>query len=347
MRSGVRDEEARTGAAGLATGLHGEPVARVIADAVPDPYANPLAGMRVLDGGMASELEYRGADIGGPLWSAHVLEREPEKIVEVHRAYLEAGAECLLTASYQVSRRGYQEFGLSAAQADGALLRSVELARRAAEGFPSRKVKVAASLGPYGAALHNGAEYHGNYDCTFDDLVQFHRERIAVLAGPDLLVPDSPAPDFLAFETLPSLEEARAIGVALEPWPHLAAWFCFTCRDGRRLAHGELLRDCARLAAGFPQTVAVGVNCTHPRWVTSLIGELREGSGKPIVVYPNSGEEWEATERRWTGSGDSAGYGDLAGEWFLAGAQIVGGCCRTRPEHIRNVADQRVCPLRG
>ena len=293
-----------------------------------------LRGTRVLDGGMATELEYLGARIDGPLWSAQVLEDAPEKVVAVHRAYLEAGADCLLTASYQVSRMGYAELGLTPERADAALLRSVELSRRAAAEFPERRVVVAASLGPYGAALHNGAEYHGNYMCGFADLVEFHRQRIAVLVAAS----GAQAPDLLAFETLPSLQEAEAIAEALGPWPELAVWFSFTCRDGQHVAHGEELRACAEAVARLPQTVAIGVNCTQPGLMTALIGELRAASGKPVVVYPNSGEGWDAEGRCWTGSGDAEGFGVMAGEWFAAGAQIVGGCCRTRPEHIRLVA---------
>jgi homocysteine S-methyltransferase len=292
----------------------------------------------VLDGGMASELEFLGADISGPLWSAHVLEESPDKIAAVHRAYLEAGADVLLTASYQISRKGYREFGLDNGRADAALLRSVEIACETRDEFVSdtagRKVLIAASLGPYGAALHNGAEYHGNYDCSFTDLVEFHRERISVLASSDA--------DLLAFETLPSLEEARAIGEALTQWPDLATWFTFTCPDARaaqlQVAYGEPLRDCAALVASYPQTVAVGVNCTQPIWILSLIAELREASSKPIVVYPNSGEGWDAESRCWTGSSDPAKFGEQARHWYDVGAKLVGGCCRTRPEHIRQVA---------
>jgi homocysteine S-methyltransferase len=288
----------------------------------------------VLDGGMASELEFLGADISGPLWSAHILEDAPEKVVAVHRAYLEAGADILLTVGYQVSRRGYAELGLAATRADSALLRSVEMACRARTEFPQGKILVAASLGPYGAALHNGAEYHGNYDCTFTELVQFHRERIEVLAESEA--------DLLAFETLPSLEEARAIGEALQSWPGLAAWFCFNCPEALaaklQVAHGEALRECASIAASFPQTIAVGVNCTQPKWLPSLIPELRAASDKPIVVYPNSGEGWDANARCWTGSSDPAEFGRQASHWIAAGANIVGGCCRTRPSHIRQIA---------
>jgi homocysteine S-methyltransferase len=298
-----------------------------------DDRASILTGIRILDGGMASELEYKGENIDGPLWSAHVLEDAPETIAAVHRAYLEAGADCLLTASYQVSRRGYAEIGLPPGRADQALLQSVTLAREAAAAYPARRIVIAASLGPYGAALHNGAEYHGKYDCTHAQLVDFHRQRIDVLAP----ARGTSAPDLLAFETLPSLEEAQAIGEALAPWPDLAAWFTFTCRDQQHVAHGEPLRDCAAAVAQFPQTVAIGVNCTPPAFLPSLIRELRNASTLPVVVYPNSGEGWDATARCWTGASDPAGYGAMAAEWFAAGAQLVGGCCRTRPAHIRQV----------
>jgi homocysteine S-methyltransferase len=293
-----------------------------------------LSGIRVLDGGLATELEAHGANISGPLWSAHVLEDAPETIKAVHRAYVEAGAQCIATCSYQVSRMGYAEVGLPAERAVAALLRSVELAREVAAEFPRRRILIAASLGPYGAALHNGAEYHGNYDCAYADLVRFHRERIEVFAR----ATGGQRPDLLAFETFPSREEARAVGEALASWPDLAAWFSFSCRDRQHVSHGETVAACAALAASFPQTVAVGVNCVPPAWIPSLIAELRAGSGKPILVYPNSGEGWDAGRRVWTGTRDAQAYGALAAEWFAAGAQIVGGCCRTGPAHIRAVA---------
>jgi homocysteine S-methyltransferase len=293
-----------------------------------------LRDVHILDGGFASELEFQGAKIDGPLWSAHALEDEPAKVLAVHRAYLDAGAECLLTAGYQVSRMGYAECGLAPERADLAQLKAVALARAAAAEVAPRRIVVAASLGPYGAMLHDGAEYHGNYTCSFAALIAFHRERIEVLANAEA----SSSPDLLAFETLPSLEEARAIGEALAPYPDLAVWLSFTCKDARHTAHGELLSDCAAYAASLPQTVAVGVNCTRPALVEHLIQCMREATEKPIVVYPNSGEGWDAAKRGWTGPGVVEEYGAMAAEWFAAGAQIVGGCCRTRPAHIRQVA---------
>ena len=316
-----------------------------------------LRGIHVIDGGLASELEYLGARIHGPLWSAHVLEDEPEKVAAVHRAYIEAGSQCIATCSYQVSRMGYAEIGLPPERADSALLRSVALARSVAAEFPDRRVLIAASLGPYGAALHNGAEYTGNYDCSHADLVRFHSERIEILAGAS----GQYAPDLLAFETFPSLDEVCAVGEALAAfhptgqkspgggpgiWPALQAWFSFSCRDEKHVSHGEPVARCASLVAAFPQTVAIGVNCVPPHWLPSLIAELRSGSSKPVLVYPNLGEGWDADARCWKGNTDPGDFGVMARGWFATGAQIVGGCCRTRPAHIREVAQASLLACR-
>ena len=169
---------------------------------------------------------------------------------------------------------------------------------------------------------------------SYDDLVLFHRERIEIFAQAS----GAQSPDLLAFETFPSLDEVRAVGEALRPWPELQAWFSFSCRDEKHVSHGERMADCAALVASFPQTVAIGVNCVPPKWIPSLIAELRAGSDKPVLVYPNSGEGWDTARRCWTGTTDPADFGARAAEWFKAGAQMVGGCCRTRPAYIRAVA---------
>jgi homocysteine S-methyltransferase len=296
-----------------------------------------LTGLHVLDGGMATELERKGFNLDGPLWSAHVLQSSPETIATVHREYLEAGADCLLTASYQVSAEGFQEIGFdaqaAAAAAANGLRASVALAEKVRSEYQAgspRRIWIAASLGPYGAMLHNGAEYHGNYDCSFEDLVGFHSRRIAVLAQTNA--------DFLAFESIPSLEEARAILAALQPYPDLAAYLSFTCRDGIHVSHGETLRACAELLDMQPQVIGIGVNCTAPELIGSLIGELAKVTSKPIIVYPNSGEQWDALHHCWQGDGQIQAFGELAGSWRGAGAQWIGGCCRTGPEHVRAVA---------
>ena len=291
-----------------------------------------LAGLLILDGAMATELEHLGRDLSHPLWSARVLEESPATIEAVHRSYLEAGADCILTASYQVSEEGFAEQGLSAQASADALRRSVSIAESARDWYRSlsdRPIWVGASLGPFGAMLHNGAEYHGDYHASFEEVVQFHARRISVLASTNA--------DFLAFETIPSLDEAGAILIALEEHPDVPAWISFTCRDKTHVAHGERLPDCGMLLDGHPQVVAVGINCTAPALILPLLHQLRPSTTKPIVVYPNSGETWDAQTRSWHGDVDPAELANHAAAWRAAGAQAIGGCCRTRPQHIQEL----------
>lgn len=297
-----------------------------------------FSGIRVLDGALATELELRGCDISGPLWSAHVLDTSPAAIVAVHRDYLCAGADCISTASYQVSAFGYRQLDRDPRDAARAIRLSIDLAHQARADYAresDRRIWIAVSLGPYGATLHNGAEYHGRYSISFNDLVAFHAERLAIAA--------ETSADFIALETVPSLDEARAILLALDQVPSISAWISFTCRDAAHVGHGEPLRECAAAVAGSPQVLAAGINCTAPHLITPLIGEAQAGGAgrKPIIVYPNSGESWDAGTRAWQGKADASSFTTLASEWFGAGAQAVGGCCRTRPAHIAAVAAAR------
>jgi homocysteine S-methyltransferase len=307
-----------------------------------------LTELRVLDGGLATELERAGCDLASPLWSGEVLRTQPEKVLAVHRSYLEAGADCLLTASYQVSAMGFREIGLNANDAEQAartaIQQSVALAEQARReyaqteaeaGRESRPIWIAGSLGAYGAALHNGAEFHGRYNIGHDALVAFHAGRIEAMR--------ETAADFLAFETIPSLAEAEAVLDALARFPALAAYISFTCRDGSHTGHGEPIEECARLLdaaqqGSMQQILAIGINCTAPRYILPLIRKVRAVTGKRIAVYPNSGETWVAETRSWAGTSDPHAFGEMARQWRDAGADWIGGCCRTGPEHVRAIA---------
>jgi homocysteine S-methyltransferase len=277
----------------------------------------------ILDGGLATELSRRGYDLSDPLWSGRVLLDDPAAIEAVHYDYFTAGAEVAITASYQVTYEGMAARGCDAECTTTALRRSVALAQAARRrierehGIAPGALLVAASVGPYGAMRHDGSEYRGNYGRTIDELMQFHRRRIAVL------VESSPPPDLLACETIPALDEARAIARVVREHPGATAWVAFTARDAAHTGQGDPLVECAKFLDGEPQIVAIGVNCVAPDLVTSLVGEIRRGSEKPIVVYPNAFNRWDPT---------------LARAWVSAGAGAIGGCCGTTPDDIRAVA---------
>ncbi len=293
----------------------------------------PTSGPIVLDGGLATELAARSFDLSDALWSARLLADAPEAIEAVHRAYFEAGANVAITASYQASFEGFGAYGYSHADTARLLQLSVILARSAREHVasrapaPSRDMWVAASVGPYGATLHDGSEYRGDYGLSEDALADFHRPRIAALLGA--------SPDLLACETLPSLLEARSILGVLREHPDARAWVTFTCRDGTSTSAGDAIEECARTLDAEPQVVAMGINCVDPALVTSLIRTMASATDKPIVVYPNSGEVWNAATRCWEGT--ATRITAYLNEWMDAGASWIGGCCRTTPADIRAV----------
>ncbi|MEU8269783.1 homocysteine S-methyltransferase [Sphaerisporangium sp. NPDC049002] len=281
----------------------------------------------ILDGGLATHLEALGCDLRDELWSAKLLMENPEAILQAHRDYFAAGADVAITASYQASFAAFVRRGRVEHEAQALMQLSVELAKEARDEAGGGMV--AASIGPYGAYLANGAEYTGDYDLDEDGLYQWHRPRWDVLA-------DSGA-DLLACETIPSFAEARAIARLLEATPNVNAWVSFSCRDGERVNDGTPLEECAALFAGNPQVVAVGINCTAPSHVKSLMSRV---TGSPIAVYPNSGENWDPENHRWLGLADPVEFGAAAREWREAGASFIGGCCRTTPEHIRQIRAQ-------
>lgn len=288
--------------------------------------------LMVLDGGLATELERRGHDVSGPLWSAQVLRTAPKAIEQLHYDYFAAGARCAISASYQASYEGYAALGLGAEETTALLRRSVELAQSARARYrrdhpaDRRQLYVAASVGPYGAISHDGAEYRGDYGLSVEQLIAFHARRFEVLA--------TSGAEFLACETIPVLDEARALVTLLAQHPDALAWMSFTSADGIHTAHGEPLTDCARLLDRFSNVIAIGVNCVKPEIVGEAIRALRAGTSKAIVVYPNSGEQWDAQTHGWRGSRDHTSLAALAPQWVSAGARMVGGCCRIGPREI-------------
>jgi homocysteine S-methyltransferase len=293
---------------------------RALADAL-------ATGPVILDGGLSTELESRGADVSSALWSARLLRDDPAAIVAAHAAFAAAGAQVATTASYQATVEGFAGFGVGAAEARRLIALSVALAREGqGEGW------VAGSVGPYGAMLADGSEYTGAYlaDIGVPELRAFHRPRMELLA--------EAGADVLACETVPTAAEAEALITEAEALG-VPIWLSLTTVvDGHgtvRTRRSEPAADVFAMAAGVDVVIAVGFNCTDPAGTGPSI-DAAAGSGKPVVVYPNSGERWDAAGRRWTGE---AGIPtDDVPAWVDAGGRLIGGCCRVRPDDIRSIA---------
>ncbi|MGN1381917.1 MAG: homocysteine S-methyltransferase [Eubacterium sp.] len=330
--------------------------------------------MLVIDGSMSTALENLGFPIkNGGLWTAEALISRPDLVKKVHLDYFRAGADMGISCSYQASMKGLREHGFTGKQAGALICRSMDLLKEARRAFwkeyterPSEAqyesgigeetaLKAAdsegesgtremsfsrpyplalGSCGPYGAYLGDGSEYRGNYGITDKQLLAFHRERAEILldAGADLLL----------FETVPSLREAE-IEADLAESLHADYWISFSCRDGQNTCEGQPVSECAAVFSDrgrFPGLKMIGVNCTLPEYISSLIAEFLP-AGLPVAVYPNSGMIYDPRMKIWNGDGSPEKFRQYALEWYRNGAAAVGGCCTTTPEHIRAVKSAR------
>ncbi|KAF6661498.1 homocysteine S-methyltransferase [Enterobacteriaceae bacterium EKM102V] len=305
-----------------------------------NPVAQALteSPLLILDGALATELEARGCQLADALWSAKVLMEDPELIYQVHYDYFVAGARCAITASYQATPQGFATRGLSEEASLALIARSVELAQRARHDYlavrpDAKTLLVAGSVGPYGAFLADGSEYRGDYALLEAEMMAFHRPRVQALlaAGADLL----------ACETLPSFAEAQALVKLLAEFPDARAWFSFTLRDAGHISDGTPLAEVVSWLNQQPQVVALGVNCVALESVTPALQQLQTLTDKPLVVYPNSGEQYDAGSKTWHSAPSGCTLHDKLAEWQQAGARLIGGCCRTSPGDIAAIA--RTC----
>ena len=282
--------------------------------------------VHVIDGGLSTELERLGAKIQGELWTGRALLEDPAVVAQAHRAFALAGAEVVISSSYQLSRQGFEEIGLTAADADEALRQSIRVAKDAVAGTGA---KVAASIGPYGAVLHDGSEYRGVYAVGQAELEKFHAERLAVLL--------EESPDFLAIETIPNVVEAKALAQVLKN-VDVPKWFSFTAGSSELLWSGEKVEDAVREIAELPNLVAVGFNCVAPELVAGLAERIKPLVNAEIIAYPNRGGTWDSAAGVWLGN-EPRELASWLDEWTAAGVTWVGGCCSTDSRDIASVKD--------
>ncbi|MDK2808486.1 MAG: homocysteine S-methyltransferase [Clostridiales bacterium] len=290
----------------------------------------------ILDGAMATELEKKGLDLNDELWSAKVLAEQAEYIKQVHYDYFSHGADCSISASYQATIPGYEKKGYTKEQASALIAKSMELLLSAREEWWENEGKAqgrtfplaAASIGPYGAYLADGSEYTGNYQVSTEFLRDFHYERIQILkaAGAEII----------AIETFPCLMEAKVCAEIMEELG-CDYYISFSFQNESFTNGGDTIPACVEALKAGKHIKAIGLNCTKPEYVTQIIKNFKACTLLPIIVYPNSGETYDATDKVWHGSANQKTYGGWSKEWYEAGARIIGGCCRTSPNDIAQI----------
>ncbi|KAJ9577783.1 hypothetical protein L9F63_005639, partial [Diploptera punctata] len=300
----------------------------------------------ILDGGFSTQLSHNVEEKvdGNPLWTAHFLYSDPEAIVKTHLDFLRAGADVLITNTYQASIGGFMEhLGLSESESYNLIKTAVQLAKQAISAYNEeeknskrgvRKILIAGSIGPYGASLHDGSEYSGNYVefVSEEEIKEWHRPRIETVVDAGV--------DLLAFETIPSQKEAEVLLNLLKEYPQQRAWISFTCKDEFHTSHGETFEDvvskCSKINPS--QIVAFGINCTKPKFISSLICDINSNRLEkiPLIVYPNKGETYDV-EKGWIGAENCKPLESYIPEWLDLGVVYIGGCCRTQASDIEKI----------
>lgn len=292
-------------------------------------------GPVVLDGAMATELEKRGVATDSALWSATAMLDHPDAIAAVHQSYFAAGAQIAITNTYQANVPAFVKAGIAAKKARQLIQQAVQIAKDAradyAASHPGFQAVIAGSIGSYGAYLADGSEYTGKYHLEPAAYQEFHRERLVLITGVGV--------DLMALETMPKLEEVQAlVDLLTKTHPQQKFWVSFSIADPQTLCDGTPLAEAAQWVAQQLNAVAVGVNCTALENITPALKTLASAVDLPLIVYPNSGDQYDPTTKTWQRTARSHQFDDYVGDWLANGAQIVGGCCRTTPHDIATVS---------
>jgi len=294
----------------------------------------------ILDGALGTRLQEKGFDLNDPLWSAKFLNENPKVLQDIHEEYLQAGADCIISSTYQASIEGFAKKGFSKDEAEKLLILSIDIAKETRDKFWNKKINkvnrikplVAASIGPYGAFLADGSEYTGKYNISLEKLKEFHKKRVKLIAKTN--------PDIFAVETIPTLEEAKILCELLKEYKNIPNWISFSAKDDCHINGGDKIEDCAKYIDSQKHISTIGINCTSPQYILTLIKKIRDISDKNIVVYPNGGSKYNPITKNWEKSlTDEKEYAKMALLWKQEGANIIGGCCQTGPKEIKELRE--------
>jgi homocysteine S-methyltransferase len=283
-----------------------------------DSFLKRLADPRpiILDGATGTELERRGVNTSTPIWSAMALLDAQAIVEQVHRDYLDAGAEVIITNTFRTHRHNLEKVGMGD-EATRLTTLAVAIAQKAVRAS-GRQAWIAGSMAP----LEDS--YSTATPLSRDQYLRAHREMAGNLAAAGV--------DLLLIETMKDIAEAEAAAQSASE-TGLPFGVSFICKPDGNLLSGERIADAVK--AVEPHSPAfLGINCTPAPSLHIALKELRPATKLPIAAYANPGttedyQTWGETEATQPDA-----YCHFAEEWIRLGAHLVGGCCGTRPEHI-------------
>ena len=275
----------------------------------------------LLDGAMGTELERRGIPTPLPLWSAAALKNHPDTVREIHEEYVRAGADVITANTFRTTPRAVQKAGLAPGEARVLTQRAVALAGEATDrARGAREVLVAGALAPLEDC------YRPDQAPDPEQSLREHTEQASFLArcGVDLILA----------ETMNSIAEAIAAvrGAKATELPVLVS---FICKDGSEILSGESLAAAVNAVEPLKPD-AVLVNCVDPETAAECLLTMGRVTRIPLGCYPNAGgPDMEHGTWRFDSSWTPDRFAEAAATWVARGAQVVGGCCGTGPDHIR------------
>lgn len=283
--------------------------------------------IKLLDGSMSFPLEKKGYNLRDKLWTGKALINDPDLIKNIHKGYIEAGADYISTATYQISFNRLEEMEYHPVEIKEIFQKSVDLVKEAIlESNSKKEIKIVGSFGPYASFDPEASEYVGEYNVSDNAIMNFHLNNIRMIEETDL--------DIILYETIPCLREIEILSKILSH-SSKEIWISITCNENIEFRDGSSFEEACKIISNIKNVTTMGINCFSPLLVNKAINKLKKYSNKKTLVYPNSGEIYNPKDKFWSGKND---YNDLMiKNWLSLSPDIIGGCCRVGFDNIKNM----------
>lgn len=286
--------------------------------------------IKLLDGSMSFPLEQLGYNLKNKLWTGMALISDPDIIKNIHKDYINAGADYISTSTYQVSYDRLQNMGYQSSEIKKVFQKSVDLVKEAIKESRSKKeIKIVGSFGPFASYDPNASEYVGKYNSTDDEIKNFHLNNINIIEETDL--------DIILYETIPCLREIKILSKILSQ-TNKEIWISITCNENIEFRDGSSFKEACKIISQIEQITTMGINCFSPLLVEKALKELKKYSNKKTLVYPNSGEKYNPKDKYWSGKNEFNNL--MIKNWLSLSPDIIGGCCRVGYNNIKKMREE-------
>ena len=286
--------------------------------------------IKLLDGSMSFPMEQLGYNLKNKLWTGMALISDPDIIKNIHKDYINAGADYISTSTYQVSYDRLQNMGYQSSEIKKVFQKSIDLVKEAIKESRSKKeIKIVGSFGPFASYDPNASEYVGKYNSTDDEIKNFHLNNINIIEETDL--------DIILYETIPCLREIEILSKVLSQ-TNKEIWISITCNENIEFRDGSSFKEACKIISQIEQITTMGINCFSPLLVEKALKELKKYSNKKTLVYPNSGEKYNPKDKYWSGKNEFNNL--MIKNWLSLSPDIIGGCCRVGYNNIKKMREE-------